>query len=540
MDLIPKGPANHRVNLQPRGISVDSEITRDRFSPPESSPRVEYTRIVQLAENDDLSDVDSRESSEDERADSPQSVASAVPDVPGSRQVSPTRTSEDGDVILLEDDAREPKAQLRRSSSSMEEDKLARPHKLRRVKRRRSAQASSDDPVQLLKAPAPNGSLGIHRPEAVKVAESRPAASVVQQAASGSAVAPPPKLRKAPQAPLQPPQPPPAAALQQEGLAVAPPVRKRPLQKPPEAVPPIAGGPVVTAAGLAVPPPAPGAPKKRRKAKARAAPAPAAPGTPQPGGTVTRSKRQPAPQGKAVSLTAPGAAHRPTAAKSSPPAAKLSAPAKEQSKQDVPLTEKELTELRSAVLAQLKRQLGNDLGQDTDVLVEYIVVLADQRKHRTEMLAELSFLKEQAEPFVSWLEQYEASLAAKRTIKLPPRSVPGSPPSALQVDDAPPGRFDIPGKSYVVKTSRLLLQPNPDSDTPAPASPRPAPVATPQTEAEKKRVELLAEMTRRLQVILSKLSDKSLDDAGREKYQLLAQTVQAQIAGLSRPITGRG
>eukprot|EP00421_Protoceratium_reticulatum_P050813 CAMPEP_0168455786 /NCGR_PEP_ID=MMETSP0228-20121227/50936_1 /TAXON_ID=133427 /ORGANISM="Protoceratium reticulatum, Strain CCCM 535 (=CCMP 1889)" /LENGTH=72 /DNA_ID=CAMNT_0008470655 /DNA_START=11 /DNA_END=227 /DNA_ORIENTATION=- len=42
-------------------------------------------------------------------------------------------------------------------------------------------------------------------------------------------------------------------------------------------------------------------------------------------------------------------------------------------------------------------------------------------------------------------------------------------------------------------------------------------------------------MTKQLQVILTKLSDKSLTDEIREKYQALAQNVQTQMAKISKP-----
>lgn len=42
-------------------------------------------------------------------------------------------------------------------------------------------------------------------------------------------------------------------------------------------------------------------------------------------------------------------------------------------------------------------------------------------------------------------------------------------------------------------------------------------------------------MTKQLQVILTKLNDKTLNDEMREKYQALAQNIQVQMAKISRP-----
>lgn len=51
----------------------------------------------------------------------------------------------------------------------------------------------------------------------------------------------------------------------------------------------------------------------------------------------------------------------------------------------------------------------------------------------------------------------------------------------------------------------------------------------------REKTELLKNMTKQLQAILTKLSDKSLKDEVREKYQALAQNVQTQMAKISRP-----
>jgi hypothetical protein len=55
------------------------------------------------------------------------------------------------------------------------------------------------------------------------------------------------------------------------------------------------------------------------------------------------------------------------------------------------------------------------------------------------------------------------------------------------------------------------------------------------TTVKREKNELLKNMTKQLQVILTKLNDRSLNDGMRERYQAMAQSVQAQMAKLSRP-----
>mmetsp|Transcript_24017 Transcript_24017/g.55440 ORF Transcript_24017/g.55440 Transcript_24017/m.55440 type:complete len:512 (+) Transcript_24017:99-1634(+) len=80
----------------------------------------------------------------------------------------------------------------------------------------------------------------------------------------------------------------------------------------------------------------------------------------------------------------------------------------------------------------------------------------------------------------------------------------------------------------------------------APRRPPPAPAQFYKTApnvskaaVKRDKKELLANMTKQLQVILTKLSDRDLTDDVREKYQALAQTIQLQMNNLSndRPTT---
>ncbi|CAK9014988.1 Hypothetical protein SCF082_LOCUS12562 [Durusdinium trenchii] len=87
-------------------------------------------------------------------------------------------------------------------------------------------------------------------------------------------------------------------------------------------------------------------------------------------------------------------------------------------------------------------------------------------------------------------------------------------------------------RGLVVITKRLILQPNcghrPDAAWEAER------VAEKKAEeAHQKKLDLLADMTKELQVILQRLSDKNLADANRERYQSMAQTIQNRMASLS-------
>ncbi|CAE8632367.1 unnamed protein product [Polarella glacialis] len=268
------------------------------------------------------------------------------------------------------------------------------------------------------------------------------------------------------------------------------------------------------------------------------------------------------------------------------------------------LTEREQQELKAAVIEKLRRQIHGD-AEDGEVLAEFVAVLVDQRKSSAEMITELVFLEEEARPFVDWLEKTKASILSRRQPPPPPAprtdAVVKAPPPAAQPPvlpgpaAAPPraqpskppirsGAFLTPnavttsleesagkvstgrgheenplsqGQAGVVITGRLVLQPNRDHGLGAAEG---SPVVTNLSqefggftgreltatekkleEANHRKMELLGEMTKKLQVILARLSDKNLEDAAKERYQLLAQTIQNQMSALSRPaITGAG
>jgi len=146
-----------------------------------------------------------------------------------------------------------------------------------------------------------------------------------------------------------------------------------------------------------------------------------------------------------------------------------------------------------------------------------------------------------------------------------PRSAPTrarlTPNSENQPTSLRNPTFVRPGP-HVAITNRVVLQPNPDfresslvpgvmNDRPPvwPASSPPQlfPAQTRSTvfsKAASKAVaksignpkyELLENGTKQLQLILTKLSDRGLGDETREKYQTLAQNIQAQMAKISSP-----
>lgn len=77
------------------------------------------------------------------------------------------------------------------------------------------------------------------------------------------------------------------------------------------------------------------------------------------------------------------------------------------------------------------------------------------------------------------------------------------------------------------KPAAVASKPDPAVSAPVAKSSAPAPAARGQKN------ELLHNMTNQLQLILTKLQDKSLPDETREKYQALAQNIQVQMAKIT-------
>lgn len=95
------------------------------------------------------------------------------------------------------------------------------------------------------------------------------------------------------------------------------------------------------------------------------------------------------------------------------------------------------------------------------------------------------------------------------------KSIPAVPATA----SAPP--------PMATKPAAVTSKPDPAVSAPVAKSSAPAPAARGQKN------ELLHNMTNQLQLILTKLQDKSLPDETREKYQALAQNIQVQMAKIT-------
>eukprot|EP00931_Biecheleriopsis_adriatica_P065672 TRINITY_DN40165_c0_g1_i1.p1 TRINITY_DN40165_c0_g1~~TRINITY_DN40165_c0_g1_i1.p1 ORF type:complete len:631 (-),score=135.26 TRINITY_DN40165_c0_g1_i1:59-1951(-) len=214
--------------------------------------------------------------------------------------------------------------------------------------------------------------------------------------------------------------------------------------------------------------------------------------------------------------------------------------------------------------------------------------------------------KAQAESFVDWVEECKwkfltggpspaktassaGSPAPKQQAAASSSSAPRSSPPADFWGPAPTRTLRVSASSrsaeaskslrhgpHVAVTSRCVLQPNPnfdDSPSPprkaatgvayskaaatsrsparaavAPAVAKPVASAAPSAPvaavpARGQKNELLDNMTKQLQLILTKLQDKTLPDESREKYQTMAQSIQTQMAKIAPkkppPVRGR-
>mmetsp|Transcript_105730 Transcript_105730/g.303870 ORF Transcript_105730/g.303870 Transcript_105730/m.303870 type:complete len:195 (+) Transcript_105730:528-1112(+) len=186
------------------------------------------------------------------------------------------------------------------------------------------------------------------------------------------------------------------------------------------------------------------------------------------------------------------------------------------------------------------------------------------------MAKDLAVLEDQAEPFSNWVEEQKNIILAKRCkASARPGSRPQLAPSPPPQGQGPPagaparGSGQQPGGHFVVVTQKLVLQPNRETGAsgssgssrrpvlPAAAPAAPATTvlassrggslgkaaATPEViAANNRKLELLAEMTKRLREIINRLQDRHLDDQSREKYQALAQSIQNQMAGLNASV----
>lgn len=185
-------------------------------------------------------------------------------------------------------------------------------------------------------------------------------------------------------------------------------------------------------------------------------------------------------------------------------------------------------------MARLRRTVS---AEDAKVLAEFVSVLVGGQSSRSQMVSELDdLLKDQTESFVAWVEERKSAILSRR----PPGSF--RPPSRgrLRTEQAtaraPPATADGVGPpgQFVVVTDRFVLKPNAETGGDGGLSAPPG--VWPEVSAvERRKLELAAEMTRKLREILGRLSDKGLDESAREKYQELAQSIQRKLATLTAP-----
>lgn len=143
------------------------------------------------------------------------------------------------------------------------------------------------------------------------------------------------------------------------------------------------------------------------------------------------------------------------------------------------------------------------------------------------------------------------------------------PPPATQSQPSRQAAGSVTRGQHVAVTNKIRLSPNPEFDedkgqqasrgstvaafskaavaaaraaqsplaklpSPLAGSPQPQ-AASPPAASPVKREQLLEKMTKQLQEILAKLNDKSLNDETREKYQALAQSIQTNVAKITKP-----
>lgn len=147
-------------------------------------------------------------------------------------------------------------------------------------------------------------------------------------------------------------------------------------------------------------------------------------------------------------------------------------------------------------------------AEEAAVLAEYVATLADAKKNwEDEMMVELkSVFKNTAQmkSFIEWV----------RTCKANPVTTPAFPTAGS------------PGSPNPTKSPTKLVAPSTSAASKPPKATKPA-----ITDKQ----QLLLSMTQQLQLILTKLNNKSITDEMREKYQALAQNIKRQMSKISQP-----
>jgi hypothetical protein len=208
--------------------------------------------------------------------------------------------------------------------------------------------------------------------------------------------------------------------------------------------------------------------------------------------------------------------------------------------------------------------------ESAEVLAEYVVAMVAGNKSRKEIATELeAFFSDfaQALSFAEWVDEVKVGFLTGKVPQVVPRKVSTPVKTKSVAAASSPAQRSSPLASSAVRpgphvavTARAVLQPNASfgADPPTAISvsaalssqvragaPSSSPVssprqslasaAAPSPNKAKDKKNLLESMTRQLQVILTKLNDPNMNDETREKYQALAQSVQTQMAKISRP-----
>lgn len=242
------------------------------------------------------------------------------------------------------------------------------------------------------------------------------------------------------------------------------------------------------------------------------------------------------------------------------------------------LNEQETAEFQETLKARLRTVCA--VEDDAALIAEIVVATLGQEKAHEDLAEELTFMGKEMGPFLSWVEERKSDLLnrkreAEAQLRAQQAPAPSShvQPAATKAVESSRGsrrrkRTEKKDK-YVVRTSRLVLQPNvqnsaresdsddarrsglkvgecsrssskADSSSDSSDEDAAERKKTEEDAAEEKRIALLTEMTARLQAILAKLSDKNLDDLSREKYQAMAQRIQETMTKCSKPSEGDG
>lgn len=191
------------------------------------------------------------------------------------------------------------------------------------------------------------------------------------------------------------------------------------------------------------------------------------------------------------------------------------------------LSEAERATLREAVQAHLRLICDDD---DAQVVTDFVGVLVEDRKSPAEMVSELTFFKEGASEFVAWVHKEIRRLLAKRPGRTTASAASASSRESGWRDlvrrQAARGARVVDEASSIDLTSERPMGSNLSAEEPGPGD-----------TVNQRKKEMLAEYTKKLQVILGRLGgspgQQALNENEREKYQKLASTIQAQMKALS-------